>query len=30
MLLDALSQTQATRAAIGQACMFLRKALGTS
>lgn len=30
MLLNALSQTQATRAAIGQACMFLRKALGTS
>jgi acetyl esterase len=30
MLLNALSQTQATRAAIGQACMFLRNALGTA
>jgi acetyl esterase len=30
MLLNALSQTQATRAAIGQASMFLRNALGTS
>jgi acetyl esterase/lipase len=29
MLLNALSQTQAARAAIGQATMFLRSALGT-
>jgi acetyl esterase len=30
MLLNALSQSQATRAAIGQATMFLRSALGTT
>ena len=30
MLLNALSQTQAARAAIGQATMFLRSALGTT